>query len=74
MIQNSLDLSMKGRKDCGKKEKSLVNSNLAISPFPTMLLKANSPRSLTHYLTVLYFDALKIYSCGKHRKKRRNCL
>ena len=30
--------------------------------------------SLTHHHTMPHFDALKIYSCGKHCKKRRNCL
>ena len=30
--------------------------------------------SLTHYHTMPHFDALKIYSCGKHCEKRRNCL
>ena len=29
---------------------------------------------LTHYHTMPHFDALKIYSCGKHYEKRRNCL
>ena len=29
---------------------------------------------LTHYHTMLHFDALKIYSCGKHCEERRNCL
>ena len=29
---------------------------------------------LTHYHTILHFDALKIYSCGEHCEKRRNCL
>ena len=29
---------------------------------------------LTHYHTMPHFDALKIYSCGKHCEKRRNCL
>ena len=29
---------------------------------------------LTHYHTMPHFDALKIYSCGKHCGKRRNCL
>ena len=29
---------------------------------------------LTHYHTLRHFDALKIYSCGKHCEKRRNCL
>ena len=29
---------------------------------------------LTHYHTMPYFNALKIYNCGKHCEKRRNCL
>ena len=29
---------------------------------------------LTYYHTMPHFDALKIYSCGKHCEKRRNCL
>ena len=29
---------------------------------------------LTHYHTMPHFDTLKIYSCGKHCKKRRYCL
>ena len=29
---------------------------------------------LTHYHTMHHFDALKIFSCGKHCEKRRNCL
>ena len=29
---------------------------------------------LTHYHTMPHFDALKIYSCGKHCEKRRKCL
>ena len=33
----------------------------------------SSGTGLTHYHTVLHFDALKIYSCGKHCEKRRNC-
>ena len=30
--------------------------------------------ALTHYHTMLHFDAIKINSCGKHCEKRRNCL
>ena len=31
--------------------------------------------NLTHFRTMLHFDALKIYySCGKYREKSRNCL
>ena len=29
--------------------------------------------ALTHYHKMPHFDALKIYSCGKHCEKRRNC-
>ena len=29
---------------------------------------------LTQYHTIPHFDALKIYSCGKHCEKRKNCL
>ena len=29
---------------------------------------------LTYYRTMPHFDALKIYSYGKHCEKRRNCL
>ena len=29
---------------------------------------------LTHYYTKRHFDVFKIYSCGKHCEKRRNCL
>ena len=29
---------------------------------------------LTHYHTMPHFDALKIYSCGKHCEERRNSL
>ena len=30
--------------------------------------------ALTHYYTMPHIDAQKIYSCGKHCEKRRNCL
>ena len=33
-----------------------------------------SGKVLTHYHTMPHFDALLIYSCGKHCEKRRNCL
>ena len=32
------------------------------------------PFVLTHSHTMTHFDALKIYSCGIHCKKKRNCL
>ena len=31
-------------------------------------------QGLTHYHKIPHFDALKIYSSGKHCEKRRNCL
>ena len=46
--------------------------------FPQCFQKASFPglsvKGLTHYHTMLHFDALKIYSCGKLCEKRRNCL
>ena len=45
----------------------------AFSPFPTMFSKG-STGSLTHYHKMPHFDALKMYSCGEHCKKRRNLL
>ena len=35
--------------------------------------KGEEKSPLTHYHTMPHFDALKIYSCGKHCEKRRNC-
>ena len=36
--------------------------------------QAPAKRGLTQYYPMPYFDALKIFSCGKHSEKRRNCL
>ena len=38
------------------------------------VLNLMSREVLTHYHTMTHFDTLKIYSCGKHCDKRRNCL
>ena len=57
-IQNSGNLLL-GVKDHGD----------ALSPFST-----EYSSYLTHYHTTLHFDALNIYSCGKHCEKRRYCL
>ena len=35
--------------------------------------QAQMNKPLTHYHTMMHFEALKAYSCGK-REKRRNCL
>ena len=37
-------------------------------------LHSNLIPVLTHYHTMLHFDVLKMYSCGKHFEKRRNSL
>ena len=31
-------------------------------------------KELTNYHTIVHFEVLKMYSCGKHCEKRRNCL
>ena len=54
---------MLGKKVLRKKRNMLVTS---ISSFLLMFL--------THYHIIPHFDALKIYSFGKHRENRRNCL
>ena len=45
-----------------------VKVEMMISVFYRM----NDIYLLTHYHTIPHFDALKIYSCGKHCKKRSN--
>ena len=47
---------------------------LALSELPGVLCTVKSFNQLTHYHTILQFDALKIYTCKKHCEKRRNCL
>ena len=42
----------------------------AFSPIPTVFSKA----FLTHYHTMMHFDVIRIYCCGRHYEKRRNCL
>ena len=39
-----------------------------------LLNEERVPSYLTHYHTIPHFDALEIYSCGKHCEKMRNCL
>ena len=72
-ISCSADLSM---------EKSFISMGpesklCALSTF-SAILRTIPPQDsvgwLTHYHTMLNFDALKIYSCRKHSEKRRNCL
>ena len=36
--------------------------------------KMHPRAALPHYHTIPHIDTLKIYSCGKHGGKRRNCL
>ena len=59
------------KKYCGKR------SNLSIFNIPALQTHKNKGffgRNLTYYHTMPHFDSLKIYSCGKHHEKRRNCL
>ena len=35
--------------------------------------RPDAKHPLTLYHTIPYFDSLKIYSCGKHCEKMRNC-
>ena len=57
---------------------SLSNLNFSVTLFRRLqrfqLKLLSSSKELTHYHTVQQFDRLKIYSCGKHCKSRRNCL
>ena len=39
-----------------------------------IIMELYNPCCLTYSHTMTPFDALKIYSCRKHCKKRRNCL
>ena len=64
------------RKHCEKRKNCLFQ---AISPFsqcflPYLVLIFYFKCTLTYYYTMPHFDALKIYSCRKHCKKRKNCL
>ena len=68
-------------KSLSEKEKMLVTSIFSFSHnvFKSRLVQnlqksGLSGKELTHYHTMPHFDALKIYSCGKHREKRRNYL
>ena len=60
-----------GRKQCGKRRHCW---SAALLLFPLCFKMLFTQCSLTHYHTMLHFDTLKIYSCGKHCEKRRNCL
>ena len=47
-------------------------TGLAFSPF--LALFPVVWKTKNHYHTMRHFEALKIFSCGKHCDKRRNCL
>ena len=34
----------------------------------------SADNGLTHYHTMQHFHTIKIYSCGKHCERKRNCL
>ena len=56
-----------------EKKKMLVISIFFFSRNVFYRMKDNF-NILTHYHTMPHFDTLKIYGCGKHCEKRRNCL
>ena len=66
------------RKHCWKRRKCWLP---AFSPFLTIFQKPSISLRVrtvwkkvkTHYHTILHFDTLKIYTCGKHCGKRINC-
>ena len=60
-----------GRKHSGKREKMLAAKVFAKVSFKVL---KSWDCLLAHYHTLPHFDTLKIYSCGKHCEKRRNCL
>ena len=64
---------MKDRKEKMKKV-SLLQNVMLCDRMPSNVLDASKIAEFTHYHTMLYFDALKIYSCGKDCEKKRNCL
>ena len=59
-------------------EKCIGNSKGSFRPSldsnPAPLLQDGANLSLTHYHTMPHFDVLKIYSCGKHCKKKEKLI
>ena len=67
------------QKTLWEKEKLVVTSNCSFSHGVFKRLELQTCKNqgflgkrLTHYHTRQHFDAVKIYSCGKHCEKRRN--
>ena len=60
----------------GQNTASSNQSSISLGRLLKLLLLRNAIYFgwLAHHHTVPHFDALKIYSCGKHCEKRRNCL
>ena len=55
--------------------KGNISTFLPITIFYLVIIVISAiKQGLTHYCTMPHFDALKIYNCGKHCEKRRNCL
>ena len=83
-ISNLIEMaegSPKGWKTLWEKEKLLVTSNFSFSHSVSKRFVIHTCKNqglfgkgLTPYYTIPHFDALKIYSCGKHCEKRRYCL
>ena len=70
MVENNLG---KGE-NAGKQHFLLFPKCFQKTYFSGSLIVGIVLKKLTHYHTMLHFDALKIYSCGKHCEKKRNCL
>ena len=48
--------------------------NCHSNKYVSLLARQKTGKWLTHYHTMPHSEARKIYSCGKHCEKRRNCL
>ena len=78
--ENGRKLSKQVENTVGKREIARSsNFSFSHSVFKRLVSQKRQKVSLcgngfTHYHTMPHSDALKIYSCGKHCEKRRNCL
>ena len=57
-----------------RRKRFLLQSIKLGRPVMAYIWTKKDQRAITHYHTMPHFDALKIYSYGKHCEKRRNCL
>ena len=57
-----------------RRKRFLLQSIKLGRPVLAYIWTKKDQKAITHYHTMPHFDALKIYSYGKHCEKRRNCL